>query len=362
MPLVWASGFGHEHLGGGRHHRTDGGSLGPPCGGVLPGHWRAAFLLGASTGLCLGLHALRPAPRRPGSGLGSLLAGGFLFFSRGLGFLLGFLRCIGRSTLGSLAFALLTGFAFAALLGQLGFRRLISSAWRRALPRGEPGQGCSPGLVLRQLRLCHRCRFACGCLSGFVTFDERTLLAHLDLDGARLPVASACLISLVDLVTSVIFRSGHTMAGLQVGQKLCLSDSVRTSEGLILTTPADLRAVQAGLPGFFEFGCKLDDGITGHIWFVPPLTFTLPREPVFARLHDQGLGFFFRLSGQFGQFIDGQVGQIVTVYECRLRRAWRPIQGSRPPGHADPGTRSPRCLHGRFPSSAAHPWRARAVH
>ena len=57
-----------------------------------------------------------------------------------------------------------------------------------------------------------------------------------------LPVASACLISVVDFLTSVIFlRSGATVPWLACKKlnKRCLSASVKVSEGAVLATPAD---------------------------------------------------------------------------------------------------------------------------
>ena len=56
-----------------------------------------------------------------------------------------------------------------------------------------------------------------------------------------LPVASACLISLVDFLTKVIFlRSGDSVPWLALRwfNSFCLSPSVRASLGVDLSTPA----------------------------------------------------------------------------------------------------------------------------
>jgi len=34
-------------------------------------------------------------------------------------------------------------------------------------------------------------------------------------------------------------------------------------------------------------------------------------QPMFAGFENDGLGFFFALSGDFDKFVDGQVGQVV---------------------------------------------------
>ena len=73
------------------------------------------------------------------------------------------------------------------------------------------------------------------------------------------------------------------------------------------------------LRALFQFSCKIFNGIFCHV--CPPFSRLILREPVFSRLHDQGIGCLLILRCKFHQFISGQVGQIITCMNscfCKL--------------------------------------------
>ncbi|MNV50862.1 hypothetical protein D3C71_1428910 [compost metagenome] len=200
-----------------------------------------------------------------------MLAGGLLLDSRGLCLLLGFLGGIGGSALFSLTLALLTRFALGTLFGQLRLlaadqlglaARFFLAAGQFQVFAGNSGLFRSGG------------RVGFGrCLGTFVALDERALLAHFHLDRAGLARG----IRLLDLAGGLLHQRdllavgrSRAVAGLQISKQLLL---VRLGQRVGRGGLAHARSfelVEQGFRRFFEFGCKLGDSITGHMWFVPP--------------------------------------------------------------------------------------------
>src|SRR3990167_3277873 len=147
-------------------------------------------------------------------------------------------------------------------------RSAPSSSATRALRR--PCPNLLPMPSLRKSRPSHLCRTTTP--SSFA-LDEGALLAHLDLDRARLARG----IGLLDLAGGLgnqgdllAIPLGNPVAGLQMGQKLLLiglGQGIRRG-GFDLSRRLEL--VKQDFRGFLEFAGKLVDSITGHIWFVPP--------------------------------------------------------------------------------------------
>ena len=106
----------------------------------------------------------------------------------------GRLGCSGLGGLGSFTRHALLLLALAAGLGQFGF--LLADRL-----------GLRLRFFLAPLQVGSSALGPAGSRHGrrVVALDEDALLAHLDLDRARRPLASACLISVVDLRVSVIF-------------------------------------------------------------------------------------------------------------------------------------------------------------
>jgi hypothetical protein len=191
----------------------------------------AAFSRGFSCG----------AARRSGFGRSRFRDASSLLLGRGLGLFLFF---------GGVAGGALFGLAL-ALLGS-------SRSWRRFSPALLPGGGSAQpggGLLPRggpvRLSSLGAAARASTCWAGlgrfghglrtFVALDEGALLAHFDLDGAGLAGG----VGLLDLAGGLLHQRdllalgrSRAVAGLQVAQQLCLSASVRASDGDALGTPA----------------------------------------------------------------------------------------------------------------------------
>src|SRR5256885_487870 len=125
------------------------------------------------------------------------------------------------------------------------------------------------------------------------------------------PDESACLISLVDRLVSVIFLAPLPWLACRWLSSCCLSPSVNASDALSLATPAALSCC-SNVSGVLLSSLANSATVLLDIYALnlPDLLLSF-GEPVFTRLHDQSLRFFLGLPGQLGQLVDGQIGQIV---------------------------------------------------
>ena len=214
-----------QHLLRGRHHRTNRGGFSLRLAAAIAEVGGAHGLL-IGTRLRLGCRFFASLELRGGAGGGGVgrLLGGLGLVGRRLHLFLllrGHMR--GRALIG-FALAPLAFLAQAALLGQvfllaadqLGLPACLFLAARQF---GLVDAGRRRRLHLGLGRLDH------GRVAAFVALDEGALLAHLDLDGARL----AGRVGLLDLAGGFLHQGdllalggGRAMAGLEVAEQLLL--------------------------------------------------------------------------------------------------------------------------------------------
>ena len=261
----------HDRLLGRGHHGADGCRLGfglaAAC--VEVSSSGCIFIragLGFGCGLFAGFYLCGIAR----DGFSSLFTRSFFLHGRGLCLLAGLLGGVGGGALFGFTIALLAGFAFGPFFGQLG----LLAANQLCLAAGFFLAAGQFDVLAGNRGFFHHGFSGFGSsLNAFIALDKGALLAHFHLDGARLARG----IGLLDFAGGLLHQRdllaigrSRAVAGLQVGQQLLL---VRLGEGIgrgSLGHARSFELVEQGFRRFFEFGCKLGDSITGHIWFVPP--------------------------------------------------------------------------------------------
>ena len=157
-------------------------------------------------------------------------------------------------------------------------------------------------------------------LGAVVALDEDALLAHLDLDGARL-AGGIGLLDLAGLLARqrdllALAASAVPCALRRYSSRRSLSASVSASSASFLATPADCSCSSSAAAGL---SARRQTGRRWSCHAIPCPVVALcrcataqPLEPVFARLHDQAPWPLVVDAGHLGQLVDGQVGQVVA--------------------------------------------------